>query len=568
MAPMVWPNQIHRQTITPEFHPPEEMHVQSQQGSRRRSWRSFTAIAVAAVLALTGCSGGVTATSSAPRDLVIARAMDLTSLDPDRGYCDTCQIVFTALYDRLLVVSPKDSKTLEPGLAQTFKANAGNTKFTFTLFKNAKFSDGSPVEAKDVKWSLERLANIKGSASYLLAGMSSIDTPDAHTVIVNFSASNSAFLAIVAASYLGIVNSAVAMKHGASAAADAATTDTAENWFLKNSAGSGPYTLASYTSGNAVKLVANKNYWGKKPTFTTVTLKEVTDSSAQLQQLQQGDVDIAMQISPDALGQLKSVSKVTTKAVDSFNYTYIALMPGAEGGAPLANPKVREAIKYAIDYKNLIKTLVGGYGKTQGSPIPNGFEGSEKVAQPTFDAQKAKALLKEAGYPDGFTISSTYPKIVAYGVDLDLQMQAIQQNLAQVGIKLQLTPVDFSAWANVIGGKGTPITAVYFAPDHTDSSQYVQYFGLIPNGGFLADFAAPAGKATNQAEVDALQKALGETSSARTATYQQLAQLMADDLNILPIVNPQLILAHASDVTGVAYSPCCNLDIAALGLKK
>ncbi len=68
--------------------------------------------------------------------------------------------------------------------------------------------------------------------------------------------------------------------------------------------------------------------------------------------------------------------------------------------------------------------------------------------------------------------------------------------------------------------------------------------------------------------MDALQKALGETSSARTATYQQLAQLMADDLNILPIVNPQLILAHASDVTGVAYSPCCNLDIAALGLKK
>jgi peptide/nickel transport system substrate-binding protein len=534
----------------------------------RRNWRSLTVMAAAVVLLLTGCGAGAGAASGSSHDLVIARAMDLTTLDPGRGYCDTCQIVFTALYDRLVVVSPKDSKTLEPGLAETFEANADNTSFTFTLFKDAKFSDGSPVEAKDVKWSLERLANIKGSASYLLAGMSAIDTPDAHTVTVNFSAPNSAFLAIVAASYLGIINSDEAEKHGASDAKDAATADSAEDWFLKNSAGSGPYTLDTYTANSSVKLVANKNYWRTKPTFDTVTLKEVTDSSSQLQQLQQGDVDIAMQISPDALGQLKSVPTVTTNAVDSFNYTYIALMPGAEGGAPLADARVREAIKVAIDYENLIKTLVDGYGKTQGSPIPNGFEGSEKVAQPTYDVAKAKSLLKDAGYPDGFTISSTYPKLVTYGVDLDLQMQAIQQNLAEVGIKLELTPVDFSAWADLMAGKGTPITAVYFAPDHTDSSQYVQYFGLIPNGGYVANFASPTGKAVNQAEVDGLQKALAETGTMRAAAYQSLAQLMADDLNILPIVNPQLILAHASDITGVAYSPCCNLDLAALGLKK
>jgi peptide/nickel transport system substrate-binding protein len=533
----------------------------------RKNWKPLMALAVATVLVLTGCGAGGPASTTSSKSLVIARAMDLTSLDPDRGYCDTCQIVFTALYDRLLVVSPKDSKTLEPGLATKWSANAANTKFTFALDPKAKFSDGSPVQSKDVKFSLQRLANIKGGASYLLAGMSSIDTPSTHSVVVNFSAPNSAFLAITAASYLAIINSDVAKKHGASDAADAATTDKAEDWFLKNSAGSGPYVLSSYAANSAVKLSVNKNYWRTKPTFTAVTLKEVTDSSSQLQQLQQGDVDIAMQISPDALAQLKGNTKITTKAVNSFNYTYIALMPGAEGGAPLADPRVREAIKDAIDYKNVIKTLVDGYGKTQGSPIPNGFEGSEKVAQPVYNVTKAKELLKAAGYPDGFTISTTYPKIVAYGVDLDLQMQAIQQNLASVGIKLQLTPVDFSTWADLMGGKGTPITAVYFAPDHTDSSQYVQYFGLIPNGGFVANFAGATGKATNQAEVDGLAKALGETGAARTATYQSLAELMAKDLNVLPIVNPQLILAHSSDITGVAYSPCCNLDIGALGLK-
>jgi peptide/nickel transport system substrate-binding protein len=531
----------------------------------RARWKSATALAVTSVLLLAGCSSVATATSQT-RDLIVARAMDLTTLDPDRGYCDTCQIVFTALYDRLLNVD--DDNKLQPGLAEKYQANADNTQFTFDLDPAAKFSDGSPVEAKDVKWSLLRLKNLAGGASYLMAGLKSIETPDTHTVVIDFSAPNSAFLAITAASYLGIVNSDVAVAHGASDADDAAKKDTAEDWFLKNSAGSGPYELASYASGSSVKLKANPDYWKKSPTFKNVTIKEVTDSSSQLQQLQQGDVDIAMQISPQALSQLTSVSSVSTKVVDTFNYTYIALMPGAAGGEPLADPKVREAIKSAIDYKGIIKTLVDGHGKTQGSPIPNGFEGSDEVAKPTYDLAKAKALMAASGYPKGFTISSTYPKIVAYGVSLDLQMQAVQQYLAKIGITLQLKPVDFSTWADVIGGKGTPITAVYFAPDHTDSSQYVQYFGLVPNGGFVANFASLPGKTVNPSEVSGLTKALAESGSARTATYRQLAQDMADDGNVIPIVNPQLVLANQSDITGNAYSSCCNLDLSGLGLKK
>lgn len=537
----------------------------SRRSGLRARWKAVTALTITSIMLLTGCGAAATATSQA-RDLIVARAMDLTTLDPDRGYCDTCQIVFSAMYDRLVDVD-NDNKLL-PGLAEKYTANADNTSFTFDLDKKAVFSDGSPVQAKDVKWSLLRLKNIAGGASYLMAGLTSIETPDTHTVIVNFSAPNSAFLAITAASYLGIVNSDVAIKHGATDADDAATSDKAEDWFLKNSAGSGPYQLASYTSGSSIKLKANKNYWKAMPTFRNVTMKEVTDSSSQLQQLQQGDVDLAMQISPQSLGQLKSVSAVTTKVVDTFNYTYLALLPGAEGGKPLADVKVRAAIKDAIDYKNIIKTLVDGHGKTQGSPIPNGFEGSDKVAKPTFDLAKAKALMASSGYPNGFTISSEYPKIVAYGVSIDLQMQAIQQDLAKIGITLNLKPVDFSTWADVIAGKGTPITAVYFAPDHTDSSQYVQYFGLVPDGGFVANFASAAGKTVNPAEVAGLKEALAESGSARTATYEKLAQDMADDDIVLPIVNPQLVLANASDITGNAYSSCCNLDLYKLGLKK
>ncbi|MEY2416683.1 MAG: peptide/nickel transport system substrate-binding protein, partial [Ilumatobacteraceae bacterium] len=155
---------------------------------------------------------GGTSAPAAPangRELVIDRDMDLTTLDLSLTYCDTCQIFNTAVYETLITVDPADPNKLLPRLATSWEANDDNTVFTFKLDAAAKFDDGSAVESKDVKFSWERLANMKGSASYLMAGLKSIDTPDAGTVVVTFSAPNSAFLPIVAASYLGIMNSDV-----------------------------------------------------------------------------------------------------------------------------------------------------------------------------------------------------------------------------------------------------------------------------------------------------------------------------------------------------------------------
>jgi len=535
--------------------------------TRSGGWKAAIATVVLAATALTGCSSaGLATTSGADRQLVIARAMDVSTLDPQRGYCDTCQIVFSALYETLVTVDPTDPTKIVPRLATEWTNNDDYTSFTFTLNSDAVFADGSPVEASDVKFTFERLMNLQGSASFLMAGLSTIETPDAQTVVVNFTAPNSAFLAIVAASYTGIVNEEVAAENGATADADAATTDTSEEWFLQNSAGSGQYILASYEAGQSIELTRNDDYWGTEPTFPSVLINEVTDSSSQLQQLQQGDVDIAMQISPDAIAQLDGSADVTTSLVDSYNYTYLEFAPGAAGGEVLNDPKVREAIKYAINYDKVIDTTVAGKGKTQGSPIPNGFEGSEDQELPTYDVDKAKQLLAEAGLPDGFTISSAYPKFSVYGVDFDVMMQSIQQDLVEVGITLELQPMEYTQWAELLGGEGTPITAVYFAPDHTDSSQYVSYFGMVPTGAWSAT-ASTEGPVTNQAEIDGLAKALTESGADRAATYTELGKEMAGDLIILPIVNPQLVLAHASDITGVAYSSCCNLDLSTLGIK-
>ena len=495
--------------------------------------------------------------------------MDINSLDISASYCDTCQIFNTAVYETLITVDPADPNKLLPRLATSWQANTDNTVFTFKLDPAAKFADGSQVEAKDVKFSWQRLGNLKGSASYLMAGMKSIDDSDPTTVVITFDAPNSAFLPIVAASYLGIINSDVATAQGATDAADAATADKAGDWFLAHSAGSGPYQLESYTQGDKLVLTRNDKYWGaKKPAFPRVTIAEVKDSSSQLQQLQSGDADISMQISVDAVGQLQGNADVTTKIVDSYNYVYIALSPGAAGGEKLQDVTVRKAIKEAIDYDGAIQALVAGKGKKQASPIPNGFIGSAGLPLPEYNLDDAKKLLSAAGLADGFELDATYPDANVYGVDFNLMMQKVQQDLAKVKINLKLTPIQFTDWITRINAKGIPVTAVYFAPDHTDTSQYIQYFGLIPNS-FWAGSAGggSAGKPMdNPKESDLLKQALASSGDAKAKAYTDAGQQMIDDEIIIPIVNTQLVLASRANITGMHYSACCNLDLGLLGL--
>lgn len=499
------------------------------------------------------------------RDLVIARDMDLNSLDPARAYCDTCQIYLTAVYETLITVDPADLATQVPRLASEWEANDDNTVFTFTL-ADATFADGSPVEAKDVKWSWERLANVKGSASYLMDGYASIGTPDEKTVVVTFKAPNSAFLPIVSAPYMGITNSDEAVAQAEAISDETAeTADTAEQWFFENSLGSGPYTLESYVEGDALVLARNDSYWGGTPTFPSVTFKQVKDAASQLQQLQAGDVDIAMQISIDSLSQIEGDANLSVETTDSYNFVYIAVSPGAAGtgGAELQDPKVREAIKLAVDYNGVLDVTVAGKGKLQASPIPNGFDGSADLPLPAQDLDRAKALMEEAGVAGGFTLAAMYPKVNVYGVDFDVMMQKVQQDLKKISIEVELQPVEFPQWVQTINAEGIPLTAVYFAPDHTDTSQYPGFFGMI--GGTSWSKRAGGGAAgmpiINEKEAPLLAEALAASGDAKIAVYTKLGQEMINDLIFFPLVNPQLVLASRADLGGNHYSGCCNLDL-------
>ena len=521
----------------------------------------LTALLAATAVSLTLAIGHVgPAPAADDKPLVIARNMDVNSLDPARAFCDTCQIYISATYEALIGITADN--TLVPLLASSWEVSDDQTRFTFHLDPKAVFSDGSAVESKDVKWSWERLANMKGGPSFMMDGVTAIETPDAQTVVVTMAAPSSEFLGILTAPYTGVINSDVAAAAGAVADAEAATKDTSEAWFLENSVGSGPFVLATYRPDDELRLKRNDAYWSTAPAIGEVVIKQTKDAVAQAQMLESGAADIAMQIDPDTAKTISSDNVVVTTA-PSFNFVYVALSPGAKDNKVPLSPKIREAVGYALDYQGVIDFTLGGAGKLQPAPIPNGFPGTANLPAPVYDVDKAKALLAEAGVPDGFEIEARYPDVNSYGVDFNLMMQKVQQDLAKVNIKVNLQPLTFSVWREQINGDGIPMTAVFYAPDYYGSAQYVQYFAMMET----TAWARRAGAATdpsvvNPREAELLKQALASGGEAMEQAYHQIGLEMIKERVIFPLVSPDLVLAHLKDVKGVRYSACCNLPLA------
>lgn len=528
--------------------------------TRRRSRTAGLVLAMIGALLLAACGGGSAGSGGggAAQGLIIARQMDLNSLDPDRAFCDTCQEVLHATYDTLTTVAPGAPTTPVPLLARSWKISPDFRAYTFHLDPAAVFADGTAVTSADVKWTWERLIGLKGSASFMMAGITKIETPDAHTVVVTFAAPNSAFLAITGAVYTGIIEKSVAVAAGATTSA---ATDKASQWFMTHSAGSGPYTLTSYQAGNSLVMTRSPKFWGPAAAFPTITINEVDSANSQLQELQRGDVDIASQLAMDSRGQLGGDSKIKATTVDTYNFIYVLLDSAAPGGSPLKNVKARQAIRDAIDDNAVIDATLDGQGRAQPAPIPIGFPGSSGLPASSYDVAAAKKLLAAAGLAKGFTLTASYPTMSPYGVSFDTMFQKIQQNLAVIGVTLKLKPEEATEWGSQLYGSGLPMTAVYFAPDYGDTSEYVGYFGMVKGGAWLAH----NGGVVNKTETTLEAKALAAGGATQDKLYHQLAQQMIDDAISLPVVNPKQIMASGSGITGVALSALYQIDLRRLG---
>jgi peptide/nickel transport system substrate-binding protein len=537
-----------------------------------RAWSALTATA----LALAGCVGqssgnggngsGNGGSNSSSHTLVIARNMDLVDTDPSTAECDTCQIVFSATYQTLVTLA-NDNHTLVPELAKSWTSDSKHTVWTFHLDPAAKFSNGAPVTSADVKFSLLRLKYEAASPSYLVNFLTSVGTPNKETAVVTLSRPDWEFPNQMSATYTSILNSKQVAAEGGSDAPDAAKVDKADHWFQSHSAGSGPYELQSFTSGSQVTLVTNPNYWEQKPYFSRVIMKQTTTSASQAQLLQSGEADIAMQLNPVTAASLKGTSGIKLTTIPSFNQLWIAMsaqLTNSYAPQPMSLD-VRKAIADAIDYQQLESVLMKGDSKLQGSPIPNGFPGSQGLPLPKQNLPEAKRLMAAAGYQNGYKLTLSYPEINAYGVDLGELATLLQTQLKAIGITLSLNPATFAVNTTAWGGHKIPLELLYWAPDYYGSGvQYVGFFGLV-DGGTMGALSAPASSSTpviDPVENRYYNDALAASSQTQADHFFNLAarEMQANPVS-LPLFSPDIVMGYRNGLQGISYSGCCNLKI-------
>jgi peptide/nickel transport system substrate-binding protein len=342
-------------------------------------------------------------------------------------------MVLYALHDAL--VKPMPGKSQAPCLAQSWSASEDGLAYEFVLRNGAKFHNGEPVTAEDVKFSFERY---RGAAHALMKEqVVSIETPDPGHVRFKLKKPWPDFLTFYAtASGAGWI---VPKKH---------VEKVGDQNFKNHPIGAGPYKFVSFTPGVELVLEAFEGYWRKPPSVKRIVMKSVPDESTRLAALTRGEVDIAFSITGELAQQLQKTPGLTLKPVVPQAPSWIYFPDQFDPKSAWHDLRVRQAANLAIDRDGMNEALFLGFSKVTNSVVPYTFEYYWQPPPAVYDPQKAKKLLAEAGYPNGFDAGLFYVDGVYTNV-----AEIAANNLAAIDIRLNLQPLERAGFLADYSGK-------------------------------------------------------------------------------------------------------------------
>jgi len=333
-----------------------------------------------------------------------------------------------ALHDAL--AKPMPGNPMAPSLAESWSVSPDGFGYDFVLRQGVKFHNGDPLTAEDVKFSIERY---RGAASGpFKARIASVDVLDPHRVRIRFKQPWPDFMTFYGTMATGagwIVPKKYVERVG-------------DDGFKKAPVGAGPYKFVSFTPGVELVLEANEQYWRKTPSVKRLVFKSIPDESTRLAMLKRGEADIAYSIRGALAEELRRTPGLTLKP----NYppgTFWLVFPEqwTDARSPWADKRVRLAANYAIDRPAINRAETLGFSRITGSMIPHTFEFYWPAPLPFYDPQKARRLLAEAGYPNGFDAGDYYCDASYANLG-----EAVVNYLQPVGIRAQLRPLERAAF--------------------------------------------------------------------------------------------------------------------------
>ena len=410
--------------------------------------------------------------------LVIAKNIDdIISLDPAEAYELTGIEVLANVYDRIMRFEPTDINTLVGGVAESASVSDDGKTFTLKIRPGMKFASGNPVTAQDAAFSLIRVIKLEKTPVFLLSQLGwtkdnvdgLIKAVDDSTLQITITEDYAPSLvyALLSSVVGSVVDMKVAMEHEADG-------DMGYAWLKTNSAGSGAYSLRSWKPNESIVLDMNANYRGGEAKLKRVVLRHMAEPAAQRLALEKGDVDIARELTPDQVAGLEGNAdvKVTPKPQALLYYAGMSLKR-----KEFQDVRVRQAMRYLIDYDGMVNSFLKGTMQVHQSFWPSGFWAALDENMYTFDPAKAKALLAEAGYPDGFEINFDAPNSAPF-VNIAQSMQA---TLAQGGIKANIISAETKAVIGKYRGREHDLALLYWGPDYMDPHTNADGFAMNPD---------------------------------------------------------------------------------------
>lgn len=458
-------------------------------------------------------------------------------------------------YDRLIThemtekdgVRYYDRDKLKGELAEDM--NIGDMSVTFKLKKNATFQDGTPVTAKDVKWSLDRAVSVGGFPTFQMKA-GSLEKPDQfvvvddHTVRVDFLRKDRLTIPDLAVIVPCVINSELVKKNATEK----------DPWGLEytkqNTAGSGAYRVTKWTPGTEVIFERFEDWkGGPLPKIKRVIWRMVPSAGNRRALLERGDADISYDLPSKDFVEMKQAGKLNITSVPYSNgVQYIGMNVKTP---PFDNPKVRQAIAYAIPYQKIMDAALFGLAKPMfGAPADT----QTKVAWPqptkfTTDLAKAKQLLAEAGYPDGFETTLSFDLGFA-GVNEPICV-LLQENLAQIGIKTGINKIPGANWRTELNKKVLPLYTNVFS----GWLDYPEYFFFWCYHGSNSVFNTMSYQsAAMDAFIDGARAAAANgDKAAYDADVKGMVDLAFADVPRIPLYQPYVNVAMQKNITGYEY---------------
>jgi peptide/nickel transport system substrate-binding protein len=497
-----------------------------------------TALATAVTLAACGASGGSGGSSPSGSSsvsgqpvtggtLTIDRTADIFTFDPYNTQDDRSIFTEMEVYDRLVKLGA-DGKTIEPELATSWTVAPGGRSATFNLRSGVQFSDGTPMTADDVAYSLTRAADQKGSWGFLFSPVSSVLVVNPSEIKIVLSQPFAPLLPALSTFAASIYSKANAIKYGAQMG--------------NHPLGTGAFALGKWDKGSQLELDKNTHYWQKgKPYLDKVIYKVVADDNARVLQLEAGAADALDAVPPDQINSLKQKGMSVTQ-VNGSAVIWVTLN---EAKKPLNEANVRLALSWAMDRESIAKSVYSGLATPAKSIMPSSTLYYDPNQQPAgYDLAKAKQYLQSSSVPNGFSFNVSVPS----GDPTTLATAQIwQASLKQIGITLNIVQLEATTAQDEYN---TEKYTARISPWTNDTPDPDELMGVAmdyqPQNGLHTGFH------NEQARTLVTQGRAEPDATKRAAIYQQLQLIANQQQPFIPVVEIPRLFAATVKVGGFA----------------